>query len=98
MKGFGISYRRKTDRRVPNSSKDLGAHIDTADIDQTPRAQIQPAETFPVRLDRQVIVHAGGHVAPMRRRKDLAGSRLELENVDGVLQIRNDRWRLLRSQ
>ena len=42
------------------------------------------------------VVHAGGHIAPMRRRERFAGGGFEIHDVERVLRIGNNRSSLLR--
>src|ERR1700677_5042283 len=43
-----------------------------------------------VGVARQIVIHAGGHVAPMRGRKRSAGRGFEVRRIKGVLRTGED--------
>jgi hypothetical protein len=67
----------------------MGSHVDCADVNESARSQLEFQETFAVGAKRHLIVDAGDHVAEMGRRHVLLCNRLEVEDVEGVLGIRN---------
>ena len=90
---FGVEQRaagRQHDRRLPFRAEQIDAHVDLRGIDETARAELVVGKPFTIRLQRRVVVHAGGEVSPMRRRQRFLRRRLEFQDVDGLSGIGDD--------
>jgi hypothetical protein len=81
--------RRNDDRAVELHAEEVDAHVDLAHVDQAARPQLVFQETLAVGAQRDLVVDAGGHVAEVRRRHVLRHYRLEIEDVDGFLRVRD---------
>ena len=54
------------------------------------RAQLIVRKPFAIGPKRRVVVHAGGEIAPMRRRQRLPRCGFEFQNIDGLRWIGDD--------
>ena len=72
------------DRRRPGAAKDLDAQVDLAHVDEAPWTQLKSREPFAIPLQRRIVVHAGGHVAPVSRRQHAARRLLEVHDGEDV--------------
>src|SRR6266404_4660885 len=70
--------------RIELRSEELHRHIHPADIDEPLRPKLIPSESIPIRLQRFFSINAGHQVAPMRRRHNLLGNRLEVEDIERI--------------
>ena len=86
VEGLLAADRGHHDRGVVFDAQDLGRHVDLADVDQPPRAELEFQEAFAIGAQRDFVVDAGGHVAEMRGRDSRTHDRLEIEHVDRVLR------------
>src|SRR5215831_13334764 len=90
MKRLLAPARTNENRRVPGCPKQLGFHIDRADVGETPRPKLDMPEGLVILLERCIIINAGCHVAKMRGRNSAPASRFEVHYVDGVSRRGND--------
>jgi hypothetical protein len=91
VKGLVAAGGRDRDRAVVARAEQLDAHVDAADIDQAARPQLQFLETVAVGAHGRVVVDAGRHVADMRRRRRLVHRRFDVEDIDRLCGIGDDR-------
>ena len=96
VKGPVAAGRRDDDRTVEFRTKNLDAHIDLADIDEPPRPQLEFLETVTIGAQRHFVVDAGRHVAEMRGRNVLLHHRLEVEDIESLVQFGNHFARVAR--
>src|SRR5688572_23445827 len=82
----------ENDRCLPRLAEQVYGRVDLADVDQPAHAQLVPREPLAIRDDGSVVVAAGGHVRPVRRRKLALRDRLEVEDVERVSCCRDERW------
>ena len=84
MKGALSTDGTDEKRRLPPRAEDLGAEIGLGHIDEAARLQADMPERLDIRLQRQVVIDAAGHVAPMRGRKGAPRSLLEVHHLQRV--------------
>src|SRR5947209_20289483 len=89
--------RRDDDRRRIFHAEQFDAHVDLADVDESPRAQLEFQEAVAIGAQRYLIVDAGSHVTEMRRWDIDPADRLEIENVDRLLRALDQVFGLERS-
>jgi hypothetical protein len=81
------------DGRLPFVPEHLDAQIRFRDVDEPARLEADALEGVHVPLQRQVVVDAGRHVAPVRRRQRAAGGLLEVHHLEEV--FRGGRYRIV---
>src|SRR5206468_7048770 len=62
-------------------------------IHEPARPNLELRKSLPIRPECRVVVHSGGHVPPVRRRKPFTRRGLEVEQVDGLVGRSDDRDR-----
>ena len=90
VKGSMTPNWREYDRRVVSHAKNVGAHVDVADINEAPRPELEFQKVFSVGAQSDFVVDSRRHVAEVRRRYVLAHDRLEIKNVDRVPRVGNE--------
>jgi hypothetical protein len=83
--------RADEDRRFPSVPEYVDAEIRFRDVDEPPRLQPDVLEGFHVRLQREVIVYARRHVAPVRRRQRASSCFLEVHHLQEIFRARRQR-------
>src|SRR3970282_2272445 len=76
--------RAEEERCLPGRAEDLDAQVRHTDVDETARTQLEASKAVAIPLHRQVLVHAGAHVAPVRGRQRAPGRLLEIHQRDRV--------------
>jgi hypothetical protein len=99
---FGVRVKRtlgpngsQDDGTRPGAAKELDRHVNLADIDEPPYAQLKAPEAFPVGRERTVVVRAAREEAEVGDREAFARDGLEVEDVQrlaGGLDDRSRRW------
>ena len=69
------------DRAVVLHAEQLHAVVDLRNVHQTARAELDAMIAFDVRLISFVVVHTGGHIAPVRGRQNLARETFEVHHL-----------------
>ena len=77
--------RRQHDGARIFHAENFDRHVDLADVDQPPRAQLKLQEALAIGAQRDLVIDAGRHVAEMRGRNVAAADRLEIKDVDRFL-------------
>ena len=83
--------RREDDRRIVGRAEQRHRQVRLGDVDQPADAKLIAGECFPVRADGVVGVGSRGQVAEVRGRKRPPGDGLEVEDVERVFDLGDDR-------
>jgi hypothetical protein len=96
MKGAVAAGRRDDDRAVIIGAEDLDFHVDRCDIDQPTRTELPSEKALAIGAQRHLVICPGGNVAEMRRRQVLVRGRLEIEHIERLLRVGNQRIQIAR--
>ena len=89
MEGAHAGHGAEEERSRQRLPEDFGGGVDTAHVHQVAGPDLHAVEGLPVGADRAIVVHAGGQIAPVRRRQCATRRLLEVEQVEGVLDRRD---------
>jgi len=73
--------------RLPALAEHFRAQIGLAAVDQTADAEPVVLEGLVIRLEREVVVDPGGHVAPVRRRQNALRRGFEIHDTEPVFRF-----------
>ncbi len=70
MKHLVAAHRTDKNRAIERHAEELDFHVDFRDIHQAARIELDMLVSADIGLQREIVVDAGRHVAPMRGRQD----------------------------
>src|SRR5262245_17240544 len=78
------AHRTQDNRRIQLRTKQLDGHVQAADVNESLCAQLIPAESISVGLQRVLAVDTGHEISPVSRGNNLLSRGLKVEHVERI--------------
>ena len=95
MKLLLAAHGADIDRHVPAGAKYIGPQIGFRHAHQAAGAQLVVRHRLAIHAERQIVIHARGQVAPMRRGKRFAGQGFKVHHIERIFWAGNGGNRFL---